>query len=110
MLPEVGASSPVSILMVVDLPAPFGPRKPKNCPGSTARSMRSTAVNPPSKLRVREWAAIAGGIGLRVYGKALAFALAFLVVIPEGNLLLVPLQKLREGLVREAAAVPPGAS
>ena len=26
--PDVGASRPVSILMVVDLPAPFGPRKP----------------------------------------------------------------------------------
>ena len=31
MVPEVGASRPVSILMVVDLPAPLGPRKPKNC-------------------------------------------------------------------------------
>src|SRR6266853_942383 len=30
--PALGARSPVSILMVVDLPAPFGPRKPKNCP------------------------------------------------------------------------------
>ena len=27
-LPPLGASRPVSILMVVDLPAPFGPRKP----------------------------------------------------------------------------------
>jgi len=26
--PLVGASKPVSILMVVDFPAPFGPRKP----------------------------------------------------------------------------------
>ena len=32
MLPAVGASRPVSILMVVDLPAPLGPRKPKNWP------------------------------------------------------------------------------
>ncbi len=37
MLPEVGASRPVSILMVVDLPAPLGPRKPKNWPGATVR-------------------------------------------------------------------------
>jgi len=29
ILPEVGASKPVRILMVVDFPAPFGPRKPK---------------------------------------------------------------------------------
>ena len=35
MLPEVGASKPVRILMVVDFPAPFGPRKPKNCPAVT---------------------------------------------------------------------------
>ena len=32
-----GASNPVSILMVVDLPAPFGPRNPKNWPGATRK-------------------------------------------------------------------------
>lgn len=37
MEPEVGARRPVSILMVVDLPAPLGPRKPKNWPGATVR-------------------------------------------------------------------------
>src|SRR5438876_8941257 len=42
MLPAVGASKPVSILMVVDLPAPFGPRKPKNWPAATWRSTPST--------------------------------------------------------------------
>src|ERR1043166_5485791 len=47
--PEVGASSPVNILMVVDLPAPFGPRKPKNWPDSTCRSMPSTAVSAPKR-------------------------------------------------------------
>ncbi len=51
MLPDVGASKPVSILMVVDFPAPFGPRKPKNCPAVTCRSMASTASNFPN-LRV----------------------------------------------------------
>ncbi len=30
--PEVGSSSPQRIRMVVDLPAPFGPRKPKISP------------------------------------------------------------------------------
>src|SRR5579875_4223258 len=65
MLPVVGASSPVSILMVVDLPAPFGPRNPKNCPGSTARSIWSTAVKP-LKLRLRSCTAIADLS--RVYG------------------------------------------
>ena len=30
--PTSEPTSPVSILIVVDFPAPFGPRKPKNCP------------------------------------------------------------------------------
>src|SRR6516162_893076 len=48
--PEVGASRPVNILMVVDFPAPFGPRKPKNCPACTRKSMLSTAVSGPNVL------------------------------------------------------------
>ena len=52
MVPEVGASRPVSILMVVDLPAPLGPRKPKNWPGATERLTPETAVKSP-KRRVR---------------------------------------------------------
>ena len=34
-LPAVGKISPISILMVVVLPAPFGPTKPKISPSST---------------------------------------------------------------------------
>ena len=49
MRPAVGASNPVSILIVVDLPAPFGPRNPKNCPGSTARFTCSTATSSPNR-------------------------------------------------------------
>jgi hypothetical protein len=45
-------------LIVVDFPAPFGPRNPKNCPGSTASSILSTAVKL-SKVRLNEWAAMA---------------------------------------------------
>src|SRR5215831_5368422 len=48
ILPALGASRPVSILMVVDLPAPFGPRKPKNCPASTRKLIASTALNDPN--------------------------------------------------------------
>src|SRR5580692_5089978 len=59
MLPEVGASRPVSILMVVDLPAPLGPRKPKNWPASTRRFTPCTAVNSPNR-RVRSVVSIAG--------------------------------------------------
>ena len=36
--------------MVVDLPAPLGPRKPKTSPGRTSRSRRSTAVVVPKRL------------------------------------------------------------
>src|SRR5438067_12189899 len=42
-VPEVGAASVHKILMVVDLPAPFGPRKPNVSPGLTSRSMPRTA-------------------------------------------------------------------
>src|SRR5579863_4987355 len=52
IFPELGASSPVNILIVVDFPAPLGPRKPKNCPGATRRSTPSTATSSP-KRRVR---------------------------------------------------------
>jgi hypothetical protein len=33
--------------MVVDLPAPFGPRKPVTRPGRAVKETSSTAVNPP---------------------------------------------------------------
>ena len=51
-VPEVGFSSPHSILMVVDLPAPLLPRKPKISPVFTVNDTWSTATNLP-KRRVR---------------------------------------------------------
>ena len=33
--------------IVVDLPAPFGPRNPVTCPGRTVKLMSSTAVFAP---------------------------------------------------------------
>src|SRR5713101_8309164 len=36
--------------MVVDLPAPFGPRKPTTWPRSTAKETWSTAVTPSKRL------------------------------------------------------------
>src|ERR1700678_83080 len=63
MRPDVGASNPVSILIVVDLPAPLGPRKPKNCPGATRRLTSCTAINSPNR-RVRCSVAIAGEMGI----------------------------------------------
>src|SRR5262245_19957133 len=51
-VPEVGASSPHSIRIVVDLPAPCLPRKPKISPRRTSKLTSSTATNWP-KRRVR---------------------------------------------------------
>src|SRR5271168_1647633 len=59
MRPDVGASRPVSILMVVDFPAPLGPRNPKNWPGATRRFTSCTATRSP-KRRVRCSVEIAG--------------------------------------------------
>src|SRR4051812_34949624 len=42
--PEVGLSSVQIILIVVDLPAPFGPRKPNISPGWTSKLTSLTAV------------------------------------------------------------------
>ncbi len=48
-VPEVGASRPVSILIVVVLPAPLGPRKPKISPSGTWKLTWSTAVKSPNR-------------------------------------------------------------
>ena len=50
-VPEVIESSVVSMRIVVDLPAPFGPRKPKISPASTRRSTPRTASTTPARLR-----------------------------------------------------------
>src|ERR1035441_538505 len=50
--PEEGGNSVVSILIVVVLPAPLEPSKPKISPPLTERVKVSTAVNAP-KRRVR---------------------------------------------------------
>src|SRR5436190_3319457 len=47
-LPEVGGMKPVIMRMVVDLPAPFGPRKPSTSPRSTVNEMPSTARFGPN--------------------------------------------------------------
>src|SRR5579864_992316 len=52
IFPDVGWSSVVSILMVVDLPAPLGPRKAKISPSAMVKLMSSTAVSSPN-LRTR---------------------------------------------------------
>ena len=51
-VPEVGERRPVSIRIVVDLPDPFGPRKPKTFPRGMSKLTSSTATNEPN-LRTR---------------------------------------------------------
>ena len=48
--PTVGGSSVVSMRISVDLPAPFGPSRPKISPSSTAKLMPLTAVKSPNFL------------------------------------------------------------
>ena len=50
MLPAPGRRLPVSICMVVVLPAPFGPRKPSTSPRPTLISTSRT-TGRPAKLR-----------------------------------------------------------
>src|SRR5208283_6024628 len=45
--PPVGRTKVVSMPMVVDLPAPFGPSSPKNWPDPTDKSMPRTAGTSP---------------------------------------------------------------
>src|SRR5256885_16975046 len=49
-LPSVGGMKPVSMRMLVDLPAPFGPRKPSTSPCSTENETPSTARLGPKVL------------------------------------------------------------
>src|SRR5918993_1749272 len=59
-VPLVGSDSPRSIRMVVVLPAPWGPSRPKTSPCWMVRSSESTAVKPPYFL-VSARARMAGG-------------------------------------------------
>src|SRR4051794_8841584 len=47
--PAVGFSNPHSMRIVVDLPAPLLPRKPKISPRSTSKLTSSTATNWPKR-------------------------------------------------------------
>src|SRR5262245_58634102 len=48
-VPEVGSSSPQSMRIVVDFPAPLLPRKPKISPRRTSKLTLSTATNCPNR-------------------------------------------------------------
>src|SRR5687767_9560259 len=53
-LPALGGMKPVTMRMVVDLPAPLGPRKPSTSPRSTVKETSSTARLAP-KVLTRFW-------------------------------------------------------
>ena len=55
--PSLAASRPVSIFMVVDLPQPLEPRKPKISPRRMRKLTWSTAVKSPKRI-VRSRASI----------------------------------------------------
>ena len=46
-VPELAEIAPVKIFMVVLLPAPLGPKKPKTSPAFTSNEMLSTALTSP---------------------------------------------------------------
>ena len=50
--PSVGGKYPVSIRIVVDFPAPFGPKKPTTSPFSTEKVIPRTA-SPPAYLFIK---------------------------------------------------------
>src|SRR5208337_4463288 len=58
--PALGGSIVVSIFIVVVLPAPFGPSRPKIEPAATLKDSSLTAVNDP-KRRVKPRVSTAGG-------------------------------------------------
>src|SRR5438874_13580880 len=49
-VPALGARKPVIIFIVVDLPAPLGPRKPNTWPAGTLNDTSSTATSGPNFL------------------------------------------------------------
>src|SRR3954453_18252565 len=55
--PPVGATRPSSMRSVVDLPAPFGPRKPVTAPARTSKLRSSTATTSPKRL-LSPWTSI----------------------------------------------------
>src|SRR3954466_11852758 len=67
--PLVGFSRPQSIRIVVDLPAPLLPRKPKISPRRTSKVTWSTATNwPKRRVRPRTSIACAGAAGAAAKG------------------------------------------
>src|SRR5450759_4696463 len=75
--PDVGRASVHSMLIVVDLPAPLGPRNANTSPSETSKLIPSTAVNSPNRL-VSARTSITLGRG----GGAATSRLASRVIVP----------------------------
>src|SRR4029077_17906081 len=85
--PAVGASRPRIIRMVVDLPAPFGPRKPVTLPGFTSKDRLSTATVAPYRL-VRPFASIIAVLLVRVARQlVVGFCVAFSIEVGPGQII-----------------------
>ena len=78
-VPAVGIMKPASMRIVVDLPAPFGPRKPSTSPRATVNVTLSTAVKLPNRL-VSPAISISTG-----WPSAVTLRLPRVVVIPSGG-------------------------
>src|SRR5688500_11065787 len=63
--PSVGSRMPQSMRITVDLPEPFGPRKPKIDPRATEKLTSSTAVKLPNRLVSPSHSIIAPDMGER---------------------------------------------
>src|SRR5215471_9077972 len=74
-VPDWGRSRPRISRIVVDLPAPFGPRNPVTLPGSTANDRWSTATLCPKRLVRSRTSIIWIPSYVRLYRLAVEFAL-----------------------------------
>src|SRR5437667_3408322 len=90
--PLVGVSSVVNILIVVVLPAPFGPRNAKISPAFTAKDTSRTAVMSPNVFTSRS---------TRMMG-AIRCDLTLAAIMP----ITVPLQRASDRTPRSALAYP----
>src|ERR1700685_19081 len=78
--PDVGRRMVVSILMVVVLPAPLGPRNANTCPGGTENEIPSTATKEPTCFvgsRTRSMGDRVSGFGFGVWGEDDGVSISF---------------------------------
>ena len=62
MVPELGASTPASMLSNVDLPAPLGPSSPKISPDFISRVRSRTALVAPPSYDLDTWSILIMGL------------------------------------------------